>query len=283
MEILGISANARPVQTNYDAGIEALGNLGLTGLQAKIYCSLLEAGRDTASNLACLLAINRVDTYRVLRTLHDMGLVEVSVARPTIYIAIPPKEAINVLVARAENRVRDMKSIIPDVLPWLASLQSAGNAKEIINANQGRFVMKTGKQIYHAYSSMINSAQTSILKVWSQGGLKFYYLHDFFESFEHAKDRGVKIQGIVEVSTDRLFQISELSKTSRLRQQRNLGNASRYMIIDESEILINITNPNDQNDELLDAIWTDNEALVKGFVIDFNRLWNAARPLEVVV
>ena len=70
------------------ASIEAkLSILGLRGLQATTFLSLLRNGPSTASQTAIRIRVNRTDVYRVIKDLVGRNLVNTTMQNPNIYEA----------------------------------------------------------------------------------------------------------------------------------------------------------------------------------------------------
>ncbi len=78
--------------------IQVLNELGLTGLQAKLYVQLAMTGRQKATELSNLTNTDKSSTYQSLKQLEKIGLVAKILAKPTLYEAIPIEEGITALL-----------------------------------------------------------------------------------------------------------------------------------------------------------------------------------------
>jgi len=87
---------------------EVLRRLGLTDYEARAYVSLLSLGRASASEICRASGIPYSRIYGVLSGLRERGWVEVQGGRPARYAARPPAEALKILLAEEEKRLRKM-------------------------------------------------------------------------------------------------------------------------------------------------------------------------------
>lgn len=96
------------------AKIEAiLQYLGLNQKQAEIYLALLQLGKATAYVVAQKSGLKRPTVYVVLDELREKGLVfKIPYPKKQIFLAKPPQDLIN----EAEDKLRRVKSIIPELL-----------------------------------------------------------------------------------------------------------------------------------------------------------------------
>ena len=80
-------------------------NFGLTKSQAKVFIYLGKYGSKTASEIAKALQLPRTETYHLVNSLQNMGLVVAELSHPTKYTAMDMKEAISTLVKQEQDRI----------------------------------------------------------------------------------------------------------------------------------------------------------------------------------
>lgn len=80
--------------------------IGLTPYEAKAYHTLVKYGEMTARELSRIGGVPYSKTYEVLGRLQEKGFIEVQKARPMIFKAIPP---INALERYGEHLLRDLE------------------------------------------------------------------------------------------------------------------------------------------------------------------------------
>ena len=80
-------------------------NFGLTKSQAKVFIYLGKYGSKTASEIAKALQLPRTETYHLVNSLQNLGLVVAELAHPTKYSAMEMNEAISTLVKQEQERI----------------------------------------------------------------------------------------------------------------------------------------------------------------------------------
>ena len=83
-------------------------NFGLTKSQAKVFIYLGKYGSKTASEIAKALQLPRTETYHLVNSLQNIGLVLAELAHPTKYTAKDMKEAISTLVKQEQERIDNL-------------------------------------------------------------------------------------------------------------------------------------------------------------------------------
>jgi sugar-specific transcriptional regulator TrmB len=86
-----------------DESIKTIVDLGLTGVQARIYLSLLRIGTAPIKETANAAKVARPDVYRALATLLELGLVEKVISTPAQYKPVSIIDGVQVLMSRRAN------------------------------------------------------------------------------------------------------------------------------------------------------------------------------------
>jgi sugar-specific transcriptional regulator TrmB len=84
--------------------VEALGELGLSRTESRLYVALAEVGRATAAELARRAQVPRPKAYEALRSLEGRGLVLSVLGRVNRYVPIPAEEALPHLLEQLDDR-----------------------------------------------------------------------------------------------------------------------------------------------------------------------------------
>ncbi len=93
-----------------DKETQRLQTLGLTLNQARVYLALIKAEKQaTAKAISIASGLAACDVYRVVPELAKLGLLEVLVASPKEFRAIPPVDAIEILVKKRRKEVEDLR------------------------------------------------------------------------------------------------------------------------------------------------------------------------------
>ncbi|EQD67119.1 transcriptional regulator TrmB, partial [mine drainage metagenome] len=89
---------------------QMLADHGVADKPARVYLAACRAGPQTASELARLSAVNRVEAYRFIKQLTDDGLLLATGSRPGRFAALPPERLIDRWIRRASERVQRLES-----------------------------------------------------------------------------------------------------------------------------------------------------------------------------
>ncbi len=245
-----------------------------------MYVSLVVYGPSHAKSLVSIMEIGRVDVYRILRGLRKRGLVEVYLGSPSKFAAVDPKRALDFLTKEKENNLAELKKSSGTLKERLEAVSARMHAPDPRDDTaQNHFKLKFGRQVLDTREQLLNRANKEILVIWSGLGLKIHIAEGLLQTFERAAARGVKIRAITEFMTDDLQEIQLINKFATLRIGENLLTTLRSMIVDSREVLLSATSLPASQSELI-ALWTDNAAIVSGFMKDFDRLWDRSLPLD---
>lgn len=102
--------------------LDNLQNFGLTPIQAKVYYYLLMYGETSSTSIAKEIGVHRSEVYRVLRELAEKGIAsEHGDARPILYVAKPPKEALEILLQDRDEKLKQLRETMSETVAWLNS------------------------------------------------------------------------------------------------------------------------------------------------------------------
>jgi len=80
----------------------------LTPNQAKVYLFLSKIGVKTASEVSKSLSIPRTETYHLLSTLQQKGIIFSIFGKPTKFNAVGVEESLEILVNNEKNRINEL-------------------------------------------------------------------------------------------------------------------------------------------------------------------------------
>jgi len=106
--------------------VTSLSAFGLSDKLARLYLILLKYGPKTLMELIKLTDSYRQDVQRNLEQLSDNGLIEISLAKPTAYTAVPIKAAFNAVVLKHQADNRAMEELMPKVIDRVHTFTSKG-------------------------------------------------------------------------------------------------------------------------------------------------------------
>jgi sugar-specific transcriptional regulator TrmB len=137
---------------------QALINLGLTVLQAKVYLTLTKLGSATGRTTSMVAKVAPPDIYRVLSELHEKGLIEKIVAKPSKYRAMPLREGVSMLIERRQSQTAELRKIMFKVSERCLNLDRQGDTDEA-----DFFILAPGKEAFKKkVVNLFETAKTSI-------------------------------------------------------------------------------------------------------------------------
>ena len=109
---------------NIQIVLKFLANLNLSIEESLVYISLLEQGDLTKLQISKLKKIPRTSVYRIINLLSSKGLVEEIKINKKIFVKAVGIERLEILVKEAENRVGELKTILPEISNLITNFKS---------------------------------------------------------------------------------------------------------------------------------------------------------------
>ena len=219
-----------------------LSRFGLTLNQARIYLFLLGKSSIRASQISKELGLHRVEVYRKLTELMDLGLVDVRIDSPKRYEAIAPDAAIGALLAIEESRMHSLQKFGKELLQSLRTLELARRSVQTNSDSpvysDSLYKLVTGRErYYHEISKLVRNAKFEVLRILSAGGLIRTFLPEgLYKEYVRAGARGVSMKMITEINSKNRTYAEKLSKVLELRLMENVH--LRFTVIDRYHTIL---------------------------------------------
>ncbi len=248
-------------------------NFGLTKSQAKVFIYLGKYGSKTASEIAKALQLPRTETYHLVNSLQNMGLVVAELSHPTKYNAMDMREAVSTLIRQEQERIdvlADKEESLSEMwkeIPFFA-VETDESKSEKMQLLHG------AGPITNKIKEMINSSSEDFRIYGTVSDLLRLYHSDIFDWIENS-------------TTNLKMVVSPLNKTPEFlshidsKQVKALPSNSEnkcFIVNDKKEVLIfmrNATHPTRQTF----AWWSDSETLVDMMNSFFELSWEKGEPL----
>ena len=149
-----------------DKLLNELTSFGLTGNEAKVYLSLLQLSKASATEIAKLARISRQEVYRVLPRLEKIGLVELIINKPTKYLALSPHDILNQLIAlhkeTLESRLFELRRKKTELENELKKVE--GRSAGLVRPEPIRFMLISGRNLVNEkIREMLGKATNEVL------------------------------------------------------------------------------------------------------------------------
>ncbi|MFB5631299.1 MAG: TrmB family transcriptional regulator [Nitrosopumilaceae archaeon] len=263
----------------YKLGIETitedLVNFGLTKIQAKVFIYLGKYGSKTSPQVCKDLRIPRTETYHILNTLTNKGIVVSEFSRPTKFSAIKMEKAIKILVkteqaklgllAQKEKEITTLWNKIPSFFT-----PSTQNECEKFQMLQG------STRIHNKMKNMISNAKDYCKLLCGAKDLSRFYYSNILDDFD-----STELNSKLIISSEAVIPelLENLNKSIIKALPQSMARNQCFLIKDDMELLIFLRNSNFPSKEVF-AFWTNSKSLIESIILLFDYSWNNSKTLD---
>ena len=263
---------------------EILDELGLSKRKADIYIFLSRKGLQKAQSIATYLGIDRAQSYRLLRSLKQKGMVEETIESPTRYIAIPIENLLEAHLKDKKSEIENLEAEKTNIINYFKSI-----SKKEPETPMAKFQVVTGRNgIYTKIEQMVNESKKSVAGLTTSLGLIqediLGILDIIIESAQEKKD--VKFNMLANITNDNLSTIKSIVKrlptdNANIEWRHTaIGsmNYPRFIIKDDEEILLYMTTKDQQITPLKEdnGLWVASKMFVSTMKSSFMEIWRNA-------
>jgi sugar-specific transcriptional regulator TrmB len=257
--------------------LELLAEHGVPEKGARVYLAACRAGPQTASELARLSAVNRVEGYRFIKQLTADGLLKATSSRPQRFAATSPDDLLDRWIRRASDRLQrleqDREKILAD---W------EKNRTAFDDGDPRKFAVLEGRETIRRFLlKRIGTAERQVLL--STTGMSLSALIDggLGRALREASRRGVKVRVVTEVYPPNLVEAKLFSTFAELRHS-NGPVTNRAVVFDRLGALVYVSGEDGlgrTGDEQV-ALWSSAPMFVQLARDYHRRLWTPATRAE---
>ncbi|MGE5187465.1 MAG: TrmB family transcriptional regulator [Betaproteobacteria bacterium] len=261
--------------------VSTLTELGLSITQAKIYLALVKTENQTAQAISKLSTISRPDVYRVLNQLQDLGMVEIIIAKPEEFRALPIDEGVSMLLQRRKNETRELQNkgfrLVQNVKQ---RLETSADGKE---RGRREFIFIPSKtSAYTRSERLLRGLEKSIYFVGLTKSMSAW-LAQYSKEMEAALSRGIDCRMILPTSpaNDKFWAPFEKLRKYPNFKVRSISRAptAGFSIWDEKEILI--TTSSLETPLSAATLWSSNRGLIELCADYFGCLWQKSKAIRI--
>ena len=248
-------------------------NFGLTKSQAKVFIYLGKYGSKTASEIAKALQLPRTETYHLVNSLQNIGLVVAELDHPTKYNALEMKEAISTLVNQEQERIDNLANKEESITAMWKEIPFFVVETDESKSEKMQLLHGTGP-ITNKIKEMISSSSEDFRIYGSVSDLLRMYHSDVFDWIENSSTNLKLIVSPVNKKSEFLSEIN----SDKIRAIPSNSENKCFIVNDKKEVLIfmrNATHPSRQTF----AWWSDSETLVDMMDSLFELSWEKGETL----
>ena len=248
-------------------------NFGLTKSQAKVFIYLGKYGSKTASEIAKALQLPRTETYHLVNSLQNLGLVVAELSHPTKYTAMDMRKAVSTLIKQEQARIdvlSDKEESLSELwkeIPFFAVETDESKSEKM------QLLHGTGP-ITNKIKEMVNSSSEDFRIYGTVSDLLRMYHSDIFDWIENATTSLKMVVSPVNKTPEFLSHID----SKKIKALPSNSENKCFIVNDRKEVLIfmrNATHPTRQTF----AWWSDSETLVDMMNSLFELSWEKGEPL----
>ena len=245
----------------------------LTPNQAKVYLFLSKIGIKTASEISKALKIPRTETYHLLSTLQQKGVIFSVFGKPTKFNAVGLEESLEILVNNEKNRLNELEAGKDSLIKLWNIIPKYGEDDK--DEQENKFQSLQGRNsILVKLEQMIKESKENILVLGTEDDFKRFYFTEFTELLNKTKSE-LRILTDHTSDTPHIFE-SILPKKVKKIEDKNREDFC-FIIKDDSEVIFFISN-NKVKDML--AVWTDSKAFVTTLRSLFSLMWKKSHHID---
>lgn len=248
-------------------------NFGLTKSQAKVFIYLGKYGSKTASEIAKALQLPRTETYHLVNSLQNMGLVVAELSHPTKYAAMEMKDAVATLVKQEQERIDTLANKEESLSNMWKEIPFFAVDTDESKSEKMQLLHGAGP-ITNKINEMVNSSSENFKIYGSVPDLLRMYHADVFEWVE-----GVPTTLKMVVSPlNKIPEFLSDMDSDKIKVIPSDAENKCFIVNDKKEVLIflrNVTHPTRQ----IFAWWSDSETLVDMMDMLFDLSWEKGEAL----
>jgi len=248
-------------------------NFGLTKSQAKVFIYLGKYGSKTASEIAKALQLPRTETYHLVNSLQNIGLVLAELAHPTRYTAKEMNEAVSTLVKQEQERIDHLATKEESISAMWKEIPYFAVETDESKSEKMQLLHGTGP-ITNKIKEMIGSSTDDFRIYGSVSDLQRMYHSEVFDWIDNST---TNLKMIVSPLNNTHEFLSELNSNNIKAIQSNAENKC-FIVNDKKEVLIfmrNATHPSRQTF----AWWSDSETLIDMMGSLFDLSWEKGETI----
>ena len=248
-------------------------DFGLTKSQAKVFIYLGKYGSKTASEIAKALQLPRTETYHLVNSLQNLGLVTSELCHPTKYTAMEMKEAISTLVKQEQERIDNLatkEELLSEM--WKQVLFFVVETDE--SKSEKMQLLHGAGPISNKMRDMINSSNEEFRIYGSIADLLRMYHSDIFDWTDSIP---TELKMVV-TPYDKTPEFLSDFDAEKIRTLSSNSDTKCFIVNDKKEVLIFMRNANHPTRQTF-AWWSDSETLVEMMTALFDLFWEKGDKL----
>ncbi len=252
-----------------------LEKFGLTSNQSKVYVFLGKYGSKTAPEVCKALKLPRTETYHLLTTLQNKGMVSATFQHPIRFSAEPLNKAIWSLVNAEKERVNSLEKQEKELVQLWDTIPEF-NSSALVKEDKMQMLQGIN-QINSKIKEMTTSTKKEFLVLGSEKDFLKFYHSDFVGPLDKTN---IDLKILTATSDKLMYIFDDIDRSKVKKMSDNVKENLCFIIKDEQEIIFFIKNAS-QNSQDMKAIWTDSESMAYSMKLLFSSIWAKSKNIHL--
>jgi len=253
-----------------------LSSFGLTSNQCKVYIYLGKYGSRTAPDISKVLKLPRTETYKLLASLQNKGVVSASFQHPIQFSAMPLTDAVHSLINTEKERIKKLESLKSELNKLWDNIPQFHN--EMQKTDDNKFQILQGEnQIHNKINDMIVNSKKEFLII---GNEKDFVKFDQTNILEPVDKSPVELKVLTNSSDRTLYIFDEIDRNNVKRLPTSINGALCFVVKDDDEVLFYMKNSG-AGKEKVTALWTNSTTMIYSKKLLFNTLWSKSKSIPL--
>lgn len=248
--------------------------LGIPPNQSKVYIYLGKYGKKTAPEVSQALRLPRTETYHLLATLQNRGMISATFQHPIKFSAFPLEEAIKSIIDKEKNRVSNLETNNDEISRIWDSIPLFHN--ELEQKNDEFQLLQGENQIFGKINDMIINVKREFLIIGNEDDFLKFYHANFLEPLDKSE---IKLKILTNSSDRTLYVFDNIDRIKVKKIIRTANSQFCFVIKDSDEVVIFMKRA--KSDKNTTAFWTNSEEMIYSKKLLFNLLWSKSKSIPM--
>ena len=252
-----------------------LSSYGLSANQCKVYIFLGKYGSSTAPNISKVLKLPRTETYKLLTTLQNKGIVSASFQHPIQFLAIPLTDAVHSLINTEKERIKKLEHQKLELNQLWNNIPEF-HTKIVKNEEEKFQIIQGQNQISSKIHDMITSSEKKLQIIGNENDFIKFYQTDVLEQMEKSS---TEYRILTNSSDKTLYMFDGMNKTNIQKLPSSINENLCFIIKDNNEVLFYMKNCESEKENNA-ALWTTSTSMIYSKKLLFSSLWSKSKNID---
>ena len=252
---------------------DELSKFGLTSNQSKVYIYLGKHGHKTAPEVCKALRLPRTETYYLLTTLQNKGIVSATFQHPIRFAALPLDKAMWALVHAEKERLRELERKEKDLVELWNVIPDFTTGMTV--TKEDKLQMLQGMNQIHGKIKEMITKPKEIMILGSEKDYLGFYHSDLLAQLDSSR---TDLKLLTSSSEKSLYVFDEVDRKIVRKVPNKIRECTCFIVKDDDELLLFLKNGG-QSAEKITAMWTDAPSMIYLMKLLFNYIWTTSKGI----